>query len=261
MNAVFKAGDPELHNVRVYVDTTNAGTYKIGDPTALTDVNGNYTITGLNSGTRIVRQVVPAGFRQSLPGNGVAQSVKILTSSSHVTGINFGDTQKVRVSGYVYNDTNKDFTHESGEAYRSGVTVFLDTNGNGKLDAGEASTTTNSVGYFVIGDLATGKTYTVAVDLTGSKAGSYAGWVQTQPLDAEYQKTLQNGQTFDNLMLGIHAPAVPLVYNAESQSTSANVGKNTEKLQSAPRRGSFNVKATFRMIRSNSPLRNGIISF
>ncbi len=55
--------------------------------------------------------------------------------------------------GNAFDDANESAMRESGEAGLSGVTVFLDTNGNGILDAGEANTMTIADGsYRVVGD-------------------------------------------------------------------------------------------------------------
>ena len=55
--------------------------------------------------------------------------------------------------GNAFDDANKSAMRETGEAGLSGVTVFIDTNGNGLLDAGEASNVTGSDGaYRVVGE-------------------------------------------------------------------------------------------------------------
>ena len=55
--------------------------------------------------------------------------------------------------GNVFDDANKSAMRETGEAGLSGMTVFIDTNGNGILDAGEASNVTGANGsYRVVGE-------------------------------------------------------------------------------------------------------------
>ncbi|HEU5422300.1 MAG TPA: hypothetical protein VFU72_02070, partial [Nitrolancea sp.] len=55
--------------------------------------------------------------------------------------------------GNAFTDANQSAVREAAEAGLSGVTVFLDTNGNGRLDAGEASNVTAAGGaYRVVGE-------------------------------------------------------------------------------------------------------------
>ena len=251
-NGVRDSGEPALAGVRVYVDLNNLGYYKSGDPTAITSASGAYAISGLSAGSYLLRQLLPAQFRQTLPGNGLALHVTVPGSTSTLGGFNFGDSQTVRVSGFVYDDANENGTRDSGEGVLAGVTVYLDKNGDGKLDDGEPSTTTNSFGYFVIGDLPAGP-YTVRVQ----PQGTYAGYVQTQPAgNGGYAVKLQKGQTADNLLFGIAKPgSSTVVLVSESRSVSykgaldIGVGPlgitDYAKTQSASGVSSFNGNVSF----------------
>jgi SdrD B-like domain len=226
-SGTFTTGDTPLANVRVYVDLTNAGAYIVGDPTALTDTHGNYTITNAPVGTDLLRQVLPNGFRQTLPNNGAVTHVTIPNSSSAAVGQNFGDTQKVHLSGTAYNDLNHNGIRDNGEPILSGVTVYLDKNGNNTLDSGELFTTTNSIGYWVIGDLPAG-TYTARF----APKDVYSTFVQTQPANnGGNTATLAKGQIADNLLFGIYKPA-PIVFNAETRTVSVIVGTSTQGIAS-----------------------------
>ncbi len=249
-SGVRESGEPALAGVRVYVDLHNLGAYKPGDPSAVTSASGAYTISGLSAGPHLLRQVLPAQFRQTLPANGLSQHVTVPSSSSRLSGYNFGDTQKVRVSGFVYDDANNDGARDNGEGVLAGVTVYLDANGDKKLDDGELSTTTNSAGYFVIGDLPAGA-YTVRVQ----PQGEYAGYVQTEPAgNSGYTVKPQKGQTADNLLVGIAKPA-SVVLVSESRSVSykgvldSGVGPfgitNYTKTQAASGFSAFNANVSF----------------
>ena len=65
------------------------------------------------------------------------------------------------VTGHVYKDLNGDGRHETGEAGQAGVTVYVDANKNGKLDAGEKRVTTASDGSYLLTGLSAG-TYRIA---------------------------------------------------------------------------------------------------
>lgn len=74
------------------------------------------------------------------------------------------------ISGFVYNDVNGDGARqeEGTDATFAGISAYIDTNKNGKLDTGEPSryTLTNG-GKFTFGDLAAG-TYTVRLQFPDS---------------------------------------------------------------------------------------------
>ena len=53
-----------------------------------------------------------------------------------------------KLSGFVFDDLNKNGVQDSGEGVLSGWTVYLDTNGNGMQDNGETSVVTASDGSF-----------------------------------------------------------------------------------------------------------------
>ena len=86
--------------------------------------------------------------------------------------------RSLSIAGKVWHDVNHDAS-TSGEAGLTGVTVFLDANGNGILDGSEASTTSGADGAFSFGGLTSG-TYEVveqqptAYASTWSAAGSVA---------------------------------------------------------------------------------------
>lgn len=83
-----------LTGVTVFIDQAGTGVYATGDPYAVTDSNGDYTITGLMPGRYAVVDAVPAGYAPTYPSTG--SSVVTLTASSPTaTGINFGDALSV----------------------------------------------------------------------------------------------------------------------------------------------------------------------
>ena len=67
-----------------------------------------------------------------------------------------------QISGFVFNDANRDGAQTSGETGIADVQVFLDTNNDGLLDPTETVTTTDADGYYQFPGLAVG-TYQVAI--------------------------------------------------------------------------------------------------
>jgi hypothetical protein len=52
------------------------------------------------------------------------------------------------VSGQLFNDLNGDGVQRAGEGSLAGWTVYLDTNGNGNLNPGELTATSNAYGFY-----------------------------------------------------------------------------------------------------------------
>jgi len=59
--------EPVLPEWQIYLDADQDGRYDLGEPTTLTGVDGSYSFTGLAAGTYSVAEVLPDGWRQTLP--------------------------------------------------------------------------------------------------------------------------------------------------------------------------------------------------
>jgi hypothetical protein len=105
-------------DIAYVVAYTNTGSFGrldnlrvIDEPNTVTDANGNYSFTNLQPGNYVVREVAPAGFQQTQPGNAVyygaayagttgqTQLVQIDAATGQVTRI--GDPMAVRMHGLV----------------------------------------------------------------------------------------------------------------------------------------------------------------
>ena len=96
------------------------------------------------------------------------------------------------ISGLKFNDLNGDGTRQVGEPGLQGVTIFLDANTNGALDAGETSTTTDANGNYSFARLTAG-TYNV-------RELPPTGFTQTTANSAVV--TLINGQHVSGVDIG-----------------------------------------------------------
>ena len=103
------------------------------------------------------------------------------------------------ITGNAFNDNNTDAKYDTGDGASKGITVFLDTNNNGILDAGEVSTTTDSNGKFTFVNLGAG-TYQVRRVFDATHTYS-------TPL---INVTLTNGQAVKNLLLGTKTGTPPV---------------------------------------------------
>ncbi|MFI5378499.1 MAG: SdrD B-like domain-containing protein [Tepidisphaerales bacterium] len=218
-NGQLDTGEPGLAGWTVYLDANNNGQLDPGETTAITNSAGNYSFTGLASGTYIVRAVEPPGYQLTRPAAG-SYSVPV-QSGAAATGRNFGSFQLGSISGEVFTDTNGNGQLDAGETGLSGWTVYLDTNGNGTLDPGETSQLTGANGSYSFPGLATG-TYTVRVvgqpgyQLTGPVGGSWSVAVQSG--------TTATAKNFGSFQLGSIAGQVFADTNANGQLDTGETG-------------------------------------
>lgn len=82
-NAEFDPWESGLAGVTIYADLNNNQQLDAGEPSAVTtadipetdfDEAGRYTLAGLAAGDYVIREVVPDGFRQTFPLNGLSQT-------------------------------------------------------------------------------------------------------------------------------------------------------------------------------------------
>jgi len=70
-NGTFDPRENALTGVQMFIDLTGTGVFVLGtDPTATTDINGNYSFTNLPAGQYMVLEVAPAGFAVTSPISG-----------------------------------------------------------------------------------------------------------------------------------------------------------------------------------------------
>jgi hypothetical protein len=155
--ATGEFADPGLAGWQVFVDVDGDGAPTAGEPSAISDAIGAYTITGASHGTFTVREVVQADSTPTAPASG-ARALTLRNGQVH-SGIDFGNHQRQESSifGTVYVDANHNEARDAGELGLSGIAVFLDLNLNGVLDTGEPQTVTSNDLFF-----------TPATDETGS---------------------------------------------------------------------------------------------
>lgn len=99
-----------------------------GFGSTVTDASGAYSFTGLDPGTYGVSEVVKDGWRQTTaPGNYTVT----LKSGDNISGIDFGNTGKGTVHGFVFWDKNRSLSKEGGndplvaESGLPGFTVLM----------------------------------------------------------------------------------------------------------------------------------------
>jgi hypothetical protein len=186
----------------VYIDANNNGAFDSGERSVQSASNGEYVFTGLLPGTYRVSRVMPSNFHLTNGTNG-GPNVVVTVTNANRPGINLGSaenrvtpppTATATIGGVLFNDADGDGIWDDGES-RSGIrTVFIDTNGNKKLDAGERSTQSNSEGRY---------------SFTGLTAGTYRitrvfpdGYKLSNNNDGFVTVTVTAGQNKTNVNLG-----------------------------------------------------------
>jgi hypothetical protein len=97
----------------------------LGEPSAVTNTMGAYTLSNLGPGTHVLREVVQAGWEQTAPAGG-SYSVS-LTSGQTITGRDFGNRSGT-ITGAKFNDLNGNGVRNPGEPGLGGWTIYLDLN-------------------------------------------------------------------------------------------------------------------------------------
>jgi hypothetical protein len=118
------SSNPEtgMPNVTVYIDLNNTGTYQAGDPTATTDANGDYEFNHLAAGSYAVRQVPPAGWKQTYPSAGAADTVT-LGAGQFTDGVNFGDYIPSQTKTYSSTNVPVKIFSQSSKQVSSTLTI------------------------------------------------------------------------------------------------------------------------------------------
>ncbi|MGC4032032.1 MAG: SdrD B-like domain-containing protein [Tepidisphaeraceae bacterium] len=162
-DGVFDSGESASGVRTVFIDNNANGKLDSGEKNVQSNSNGEYSFTGLANGTYNVTRVLPSGYRLS---NGTAGKnyLAVTLSGASKVNVNLGSaaivTGTATITGFVFNDTDKDGIFDDSESASGVRTVFIDANGNKKLDAGEKSVQSNSEGRYTFTGLTAG-TYKV----------------------------------------------------------------------------------------------------
>lgn len=179
---------------------------------------GPFTVFGkvLGDGMQIVDQMAnlptqnAGGAFASLPvdtsnGNMLAEITSIVVDGS--------------ITGQVFNDLNFDGAANNGEVGIPGQTVYIDSNNNGVLDAGELTAITDTGGNYTFQGITPGS-YVVRDDLAGSHGAS-----QTAPANGSGTVTVVSNTTVAGPNFGIIqvSTITPLPVTTNAPPTSSDI--------------------------------------
>src|SRR5439155_24326301 len=88
-NGAQDAGETGLAGQTAFIDSDNSGTLNAGEPSTLTDANGQFLFPALTPGAYVVRVATSADWNQTAPAGGAGRSVSLTTgqNSSIVFGL------------------------------------------------------------------------------------------------------------------------------------------------------------------------------
>jgi hypothetical protein len=155
-NGVFDSFESGLSGVTIFLDENDDGQLTSGEPSTFTDSFGDYAFANLAPGSYVVREVVPSGRQQTFPSGDGAHRVTV-SGGQTLSGLDFGNrVLGGAVSGFVWNDLNRNGIFEPSELRVGGVIVYVDLDDDGARDGTEPKATSNSQGMYTISDVAPG---------------------------------------------------------------------------------------------------------
>src|SRR6266508_2047658 len=152
-----------FYTVDANITNVSGGTY-----TGTTTKDGHVTVTFTYTGTTTSNGIAEIffGLHVAQPGGvpdqgaGPTDGANAWTGGSLQTTVDIGGSGATsiqlapaaiiagEISGIKFNDVDGDGIYDAGEAGLAGWTIFIDSNNNGQLDAGEASTVTDATGAY-----------------------------------------------------------------------------------------------------------------
>jgi large repetitive protein len=146
VNRTFDSADARLPHVKVYADLNNDGAFNPGEPFTFSNANGDYRLT-VRAGNHVIRQVTPPGYAVTTPTN----NAHVITVGVNATVANrhFGsELVNQTITGVKWHDLNGNGIRDAGEPGMGGVWIYIDLDGDGRIDLGEPATQTAADGSY-----------------------------------------------------------------------------------------------------------------
>ncbi|MEZ6034243.1 MAG: SdrD B-like domain-containing protein [Planctomycetaceae bacterium] len=166
-NGIKESGEHGLTGWTMFVDTNGDGLLSEGEPTALTDSDGDYLLTDIPAGPATVYEIPVGGPRPTagglfpLEGASDHHSVSVVAGSSVRADFANLTPQTGTIQGIVWSDTNGDGLRDATESPLANRSVYIDLNSNGIQEATEPSRLTDAGGAYSFANIRTG-TYRVS---------------------------------------------------------------------------------------------------
>jgi len=188
-------GERPLQGITVAVDI-NGDTQFSDNEKQTTDANGNARFGDLEAKDYTVVELLGANspYISSTPATVKVEGSKLVNQSAGVfqdARVVFGNTFKSNINGCKFEDLNQNGYRDGNEPGIAGVTIAIDVNNNGVLDATDAKTVSDRFGNWSFNGLLPG-TYRVR------EVTPQGTFKTTQPLDIN----LGANQTFTCALIG-----------------------------------------------------------
>ena len=134
-NGIKDTEEPPLQGWTVFVDYDRDSILDATEPSGITNIDGESTITGIPKGTWDVRQVLEPGWA---PSAGFDVVDRVGVNDNQTTDVLFMNVPAANggIAGTVWEDVNGDGIRQAEDGGLPGWIVFLDDNGNNaRLDA------------------------------------------------------------------------------------------------------------------------------
>ena len=215
--------DPGIAGWSLFLDLNRNLAFDAGEPTTVTNSQGDYTFTDLQVGDYELFQVVPSGWEPTL-GYDISQTVTVFSGANSRAGdfanFNLSSIIPGTIQGTVWSDLNangvRDVSGLGGfsDPGIAGRTVFVDLNNNGLHETSEPSAITAADGTYTISSVNPG-TITILEVVP-------AGWSATNPSTAARTVVLRNGGTLTGIDFGNYARQEGVISGTVFHDANAN---------------------------------------
>ncbi|MEM9214706.1 MAG: putative Ig domain-containing protein [Cyanobacteria bacterium P01_F01_bin.150] len=156
----FDASEVGQAGVNVFLDLNRNGFLNTGEPSQITDSDGQYRFEDVSDGSYLVWQEIPVGFEPT-SADSFFKEVELLGDAA-LENVNFGNRKFIfpsgaaTIQGLAWEDINADGIQNGLEEGLEEITIYLDLNQNRRLDRNEPTQVTGSDGTYRFTGLAAG---------------------------------------------------------------------------------------------------------
>ena len=202
------SGETGLAGVTVFVDRDNDGVLDIGETSTVSGTNGVYSLA-VGPGTARIVAVTPTSFAPT-------SSAQTVTVNGSTSNVNFGFSRVVAdITGTKWADLDGNGFQDPGEPGLGGVFIYLDLDGDDRIDIGEPRAITSNNGNYTINFPGPG-TYTVREIVA-------PGFIQTFPTSGEHFVVFNGTTPVRNLNFG-NLPSLDFADAPDSYKTTLATG-------------------------------------
>lgn len=150
-NGTREAGENGEANITVYADLNNNGKRDSGEPSTASDSLGAFSLVLTADGSYSARVELTAASKLTQTSlNPLALTVAGGSTVAVTPAFGVATTGGTGgiATGVVFFDSNRNGQRDANEPTQAGVTIFVDSNNDGKLGSGELSVVTSASGSF-----------------------------------------------------------------------------------------------------------------